>query len=281
MSTLPKITIVTPSYNQGRYLEETIRSVLGQGYPNLEYIVMDGGSNDGSIDIIRRYEHHLAYWQSQPDSGQADAIDKGFAKANGEIIGWLNSDDFLMPGCLSIVARKFALDEGAVAVSGRCICVDASGEPTNVYIPGKRSWKGMLFLGQGLAQMATFWKRQAWHAVGALNTSLRFSFDYDLFIRLRRFGEIAIVPNYLAASRLHPLSKTSTMQDISRIEKRLVQQKYGLKGYVPTRVSYIIRRLHLYKRVQNILVWQRDKSKLKQICTQWAMQLSQSKFTLL
>jgi len=264
MSTnLPKISIVTPSYNQGRYLEQTILSVLGQQYPNLEYIIMDGGSSDNSVEIIERYADKLAYWQSKPDHGQADAIAKGFEMATGEILGWLNSDDFLMPGCLSIVASKFPRENSTVALAGRIVFINPDSRPLTVGLPKRRTWKNMLLWGHGLPQMATFWTREAYLHAGGLDTSLQFSFDADLFVKLRRIGEIAITSDYLAAFRLHPGSKTSTMQKIARTEEQLILERYGKGSF--SFISRIVRRVRLYNRIKNRLTWERDKAKLREI----------------
>src|SRR5512134_129792 len=126
--TSPKISIVTPSFNQGKYLERTIRSVIEQDYPNLEYIIIDGGSTDESVEIIRKYEKHLAYWVSEPDRGQSHAINKGFDRATGEIFGWLNSDDWYVPGALKAVAEAFAANPEAGAVVGAGEMVDEEGK---------------------------------------------------------------------------------------------------------------------------------------------------------
>lgn len=128
MPSLPKISIVTPSYNQAQFLEETILSVLKQDYPNLEYIIMDGGSTDGSVDIIRKYEDKLAYWVSKPDKGQADAIYRGFEKSTGEILGWINSDDYYLPGAFNAVGRFFQLKPTTKFLVGNVLIVDSKGK---------------------------------------------------------------------------------------------------------------------------------------------------------
>jgi len=260
---LPKISIVTPSYNQGRYLEQTIRSVLGQQYPNLEYIIMDGGSTDNSVEIIKRYADKLAYWQSKRDRGQADAIAQGFAMSTGAILGWLNSDDLLLPDCLFSVAHKFPQNGTIVALAGRCILIGTSGEPLKVSLPIRRTWTDMLFYGHGLIQMATFWTRTAYDQVGGLDISLQFGFDAELFVKLRRLGEIAITSDYLAAFRLHPSSKTSTMQNIYQIEKQLIRERFG-KGSLPS-VSRMFQRIRFSKRIRDRLAWEKDKAQVRKL----------------
>jgi len=260
---LPKITIVTPSYNQGQYLEQTILSIINQQYPNLEYLVMDGGSTDNSIEIIKRYADRLAYWQSKPDGGQASAIAKGFEMASGTILGWLNSDDLLLPDCLSTVANKFPQDGKIVALAGRCIITGPSGEPLKVNLPIKRTWAKMLFYGHGLSQMSTFWTRTAYEQAGGLDISLQFGFDADLFIKLRRLGEIVITSDYLAAFRLHPSSKTSTMQNIYQIEKQLIRERFGKGSFAS--ISRMFQRIKFSQRMRDRLAWEKDKAQVRKI----------------
>ncbi|MHC4293874.1 MAG: glycosyltransferase family 2 protein, partial [Planctomycetota bacterium] len=210
MEKLPKITIVTPSYNQGDYLEQTIRSILEQDYPNLEYIIMDGGSSDNSVEIIKRYANKLAHWQSERDEGQSDAIAKGFEMSTGEILGWINSDDFLLPDALKSVGEAFSINKDAVMLAGQCVYTEAGCIPICVKIPVNKSFKEMIFWGTDFGQMSTFWKKDAYQRAGGMDTSLDLSFDYDLFLRLRKVGPMNIIPKYLAACRCHQTRKTAT-----------------------------------------------------------------------
>lgn len=263
---LPKITIVTPSYNQGQYLKETILSVLGQQYPNLEYIIMDGGSTDNSVEIIKRYSSRLSHWESGPDKGQAAAIAKGFAISSGTILGWLNSDDMLMPKALVNVAEAFLRSSEICAVTGRCAVIDAQGKPFAVNIPAIRSWKSMLYLGAGLAQMGTFWKRSAYNEVGQLDTEMYFSFDADLFLRLRKYGRIKQVSDYLAAYRVHKDSKTANSQQIMRAENRLIQKRYANMSDFTMKLSSVAKRLCPVRKICNKVFWYRDRHKLVDLC---------------
>jgi glycosyltransferase involved in cell wall biosynthesis len=262
----PKISIVTPSYNQGQFLERTILSVLNQGYSNLEYLILDGGSSDGSVEIIRRYADKLTYWKSAPDKGQSAAIADGFALASGDIIGWLNSDDMLMPNALINVANAFLAAPEICAVTGRCVIIDTDGKPFAVSIPIIRCWRSMLYLGSGFYQMATFWKKSAYEAVGQLNAEMYFSFDADLFLRLRKYGQIEAINSYLAAYRSHKRSKTTNNQRIMRAENRMIQKKYSNVNDITVILSHVAKRLRPVQRIRNRVFWYRDKHKLIELC---------------
>lgn len=201
----PKITVVTPSYNQGKYLEETLRSVLLQGYPDLEYIVIDGGSTDCSAEIVKKYEPSLAYRLCEPDRGQAEAINKGLVRATGEIFNWINSDDLLLPGTLQAIA---AAAEDHHAVAGNVIHFDATGRETLV-AQSHLTARGLIYP-KVVFQQSGLWLRPSLiRACGGINTNLRYIFDWDLVIRyLAFFPDVTYVDHPVARFRLHSASKT-------------------------------------------------------------------------
>jgi glycosyltransferase involved in cell wall biosynthesis len=216
---LPKISVVTPSFKQAPFLEDTIRSVLSQGYPDLEYIVMDGGSMDGSIEIIRKYADLLAHWESAKDEGQAAAIRSGFARANGEIFGWLNSDDTLAPGTLRKVGEFFAAHPDVDLVYGDLNLVDEKGKPLYTARPLLRL--GILvFENAFVPQQAMYWRRSLYDRVGGVDPSLRFAMDFDLVIRFLLGGaSVRKLPGVLANYRWHSAAKSSTIRDV--LEKEI------------------------------------------------------------
>ncbi len=200
-----KITVVTPSFNQAEYLEQTILSVLGQGCENLEYIIMDGGSTDGSAEIIRKYEDRLAYWVSEKDGGQSAAINAGFARATGDVLCWLNSDDFYLPGTLGHVVEKFA--EGADLVYGSCFSFWEGGERCliNRAVP---EGELKLSLRADLVQPSCFWTRELWERTGKLDEAFHFGFDWEWFQRASQAGKFVRTPRLLSAYRFHAAHKS-------------------------------------------------------------------------
>jgi glycosyltransferase involved in cell wall biosynthesis len=225
---LPRITVVTPSFNQASFLEETILSVLGQGYPDLEYMITDGGSTDGSGEIIRRHEAHLAYWVSEPDQGQYHALQKGFARATGELLGWLNSDDLYLPDALMAVGRAYAEHPGT-CVAGPVLNLDMrSGREETIHQHGINFENLVQFwqLKYGWHQPGFFFPRSAYELVGGMNGSLSYAMDYDLVCRLLQGHSVTYVPEPLAKFRLHDTSKTCTMARDMLMEVSSVSRRY-------------------------------------------------------
>jgi glycosyltransferase involved in cell wall biosynthesis len=226
MTNWPKISIVTPSYNQGVYLEETIRSVLDQNYQNLEYIVIDGGSTDGSVEVIKKYSSQLAYWVSEKDKGQTDALNKGFHRATGEIVGWLNSDDTYIAGTLRAVAEAFKADTDVDFVFGNKFAVDENQNVIREDRHTKFSFASWILLGSTLSQCASFWKRNLFEKYGYLDDSLQFSMDYEFFCRIGRQIKTKHIRKPLANFRWHPTSKSSTISDVGIAEYNRIREKY-------------------------------------------------------
>lgn len=209
-ATLPRISLVTCSYQQARFLDQAIRSVRAQQYPNLEYIAIDGGSTDGSADIIARHADIMSYWVSEPDRGQTDALMKGFERSSGEICGWLCSDDLLLPGALERVGRYFREHPKVDAVFGDSIWIDADGKP----LRPKREMSFNRFVclhdHNFVPQPSMFWRRSLYDAVGGLCRDFDMAMDQDLWLRFSAVTRIAHIPHYLACMRLYAEQKTSS-----------------------------------------------------------------------
>ena len=205
----PKISVVTPSYNQGRFIEETIRSVLLQGYPNLEYIMIDGGSTDGSVDTIKRYEPWLASWVSERDRGQSHAINKGIQRATGEILFWLNSDDLCLPDSFHRVAGVFHENRQARIVTGQARLIDRNGGVVGELRSSFSDWEEAVTNPRNsVRQISTFFSRSLFTELGLIDEGLHIAMDTELMVRFTRFHPPLTLNEYLAAYRTHPDAKT-------------------------------------------------------------------------
>jgi GT2 family glycosyltransferase len=215
----PTISIVTPSFGQGHFLERTLYSVVNQNYPTLEYVVQDGGSTDDTVDVLRRFEGSLSDWASEPDDGQSDAINRGFARTSGEIMAYLNSDDLLLPGALAYVARYFAEHPDVDVLYGHRLMIDEHDGHIGSQILPRHDDKELTLL-DFVPQETLFWRRTAWDAAGGqIDASLRFAMDWDLLLRLRESGaKIVRVPRLLGAFRVHEEQKTATWFDQCLLE---------------------------------------------------------------
>ncbi len=224
MSDLPLFSIITPSYNQARFLEATLRSVVEQDYPNVEYLVVDGGSTDGSVDIIRRYSPHITWWVSEKDSGQSEAINKGMRRARGEFVGWLNSDDIYQPGALTAAMAAFRSNPDAAVVYGDAIAMDADGRSFNVMHAGQYSLLDLLTF-KIICQPAAFMRRSVLEQVNFLNPDYHLLMDHLLWINLAQVAPIVYVPQVWAAARYHDQAKNRTRgADYGREAKLLIDQ---------------------------------------------------------
>lgn len=251
MAALPKISIVTPSFNQGHFLEETIRSVLDQRYPNLEYIIVDGGSKDHSVDIIKRHADKLAWWVSEPDRGQAHAINKGLARATGDIVGYLNSDDLHAPDTLSEVARRFQADASLNWLTGTCLFF-GQGVESCLMKPDPKPDLASWLVTNRITQPGTFWRRTVIEQCGPFDEQYRCSFDYEYWVRLISRGYRCVpVDRQFSSFRLHATSKTVAEGSRFTQEDERIRQHY-LAGMAPAEQKRFHRLLKKGQGIQTI-----------------------------
>ncbi len=226
-----KVSIVTPSFNQGRFLEETISSVLDQDYPNFQYIIQDGGSTDHSVEIINHHAKNLKYWTSAPDKGQADAINLGFAQSDGEIMAWLNADDILLPGAISIVAQYFQDHPQTDVVYGHRVVINQSSNEVGRWILPKHRASALLWRDY-VPQETMFWRRSLWDRVGGqVRSDYQFAMDWELISRFHTAGaRFDRLPHFLACFRTHDTQKSLTQRvevgelEFSQIRQTLLQR---------------------------------------------------------
>ena len=246
-SRTPKISIVTCSYQQGRFLDAAMRSVLDQRYANLEYIVIDGGSSDESAAVIRSRQDALSYWVSEPDRGQTHALIKGFSRASGEIQGWLCSDDLLLPGALARVARFFGDHPDVDAVYGDSLWIDAGGD----YIRPKREMRFsrfvLLFDHNYISQPSMFWRRRLYQRVWGLDPHFNLAMDADLWERFSRHTRIAHLPAYLSCMRYYAEQKTRALRPQGRLEDAAIRARSPLARF--PRLAPVLRGLARAQRI--------------------------------
>lgn len=250
--TLPKVSIITPSYNQAAFLERTILSVLEQDYPNLEYIIIDGGSSDNSKEIIQKYAERLAYWQSRKDKGQTDAINQGFARASGEVFAWLNSDDVLYPGAISAAIGQLLKHPEIGMVYGDCDWINADDEVIGRFPAAQTDLKKLRRGYVHIPQQASFFRAELWRKVAPLDDSFYFAMDYDLWTRLAAQKPLLYVQQVWAGFRLHEGAKSIAEDDRCWPEMLRVHYRDGGKKFSHFTFKYWIRKL-----VQPLWIWLR------------------------
>ena len=228
---LPKISIITPSLNQEMFLEKTILSVLQQDYPNLEYIIIDGGSSDDSVGIIKKYEECLSYWVSEIDSGQANAINKGFIQSTGDALNWLNSDDLLVPGALRAVGETYLKFPKSELVFGDFDIIDKQGQLIFTRKSPFYNFRQLVYGRQLSSQPAVFFKRQVLEKIGYLNEKLNFCMDLEFWIRAARMRcPFRQIKKTLASTRLHGSAKTTLLQNVLQKEHKSILNRYRRLG---------------------------------------------------
>jgi glycosyltransferase involved in cell wall biosynthesis len=249
-----KVSIVTPSYNQVAYLEATMCSVLEQTHPDIEYIVVDGGSTDGSAGIIRGYADRLAWWVSEADNGQTDAINKGFAHASGDIFAWLNSDDLYKTGTVAEAVACLEAHPEAAMVYGDADFIDEKGSVIGNFPARQTDYRRLRQGYVHIPQQAAFFRADLWRKVAPLDPSFYFAMDYDLWVRLAALAPLVYVPRLWASFRLHSLGKTVAADDRCWPEMLRVHRREGGSWFSIIFARYCLRRL-----VAPYINWKRRK----------------------
>jgi glycosyltransferase involved in cell wall biosynthesis len=239
----PMVTIVTPSFNQAPFLEATLRSVFDQDYHPIETMVVDGGSTDGSLAIIQKYASQLAWWVSEKDRGQTDAINKGFARARGKIMAWLNSDDTYEPGAIRAAVAYLQAHPETGMVYGDCNFIDAAGKVIGRFPAAQTDFNRLRQGYVHIPQQASFWRAELWRKVGPLDPSFYFAMDYDLWVRLARTNKLDYNPQLWANFRLHGSGKTVTADDRCWPEMLRVHYRDGGSVFARIVAKYYIRKL--------------------------------------
>ncbi|HLA05869.1 MAG TPA: glycosyltransferase family 2 protein [Anaerolineales bacterium] len=240
---LPRVSIVTPSFNQAQYIESTIQSVLVQDYPQIEYLIVDGSSTDNTVDIIKKYQGQLAWWVSEKDQGQTDAINKGFARASGDILAWINSDDTYEPGAVRLAANYLMEHPEVGMVYGDCNFINAEGRVIGRFASAQTNYR---MLRQGyvhIPQQTMFFRGELWRQVGPLDPSFYFAMDYDLWTRISAQTGIKYIPQTWANFRLHTTGKTIVADDRCWPEMIRVHYRDGGSFFSIIVAKYYIRRL--------------------------------------
>lgn len=248
------ISIVTPSYNQAAYIEETLRSVLAQEYPHLEYLIVDGGSTDGTVEILKKYQDQLTGWTSEPDRGQTDAINKGFARARGEILAWLNSDDTYEPGAVAAAVKYLQEHPQVGMVYGDCNYINESGAVIGKFRAAQTNYRLLRRGYTHIPQQTMFFRAELWKRLGPLDPSFYFAMDYDLWTRIARHAEIKYVPQTWANFRLHTSGKSLLADERCWPEMLNVHYRDGGSSF-----SVMVAKYHLRKWLAPLWNWRKRK----------------------
>lgn len=255
----PLVSIITPSFNQAKFLRRTMESVLSQDYPNLEYILIDGGSTDGSLEIIREYADQLAFWESIPDQGQTDAINKGFSRARGKYLAWINSDDVYQPGAISEAVDYLENHPEVGMVYGDCTFIDGEDRPIGTFPAAQTDYNRLRRGYVHIPQQASFFRADLWQQVGPLDPDFFFAMDYDLWVRLAKVSPLVYLPGREWASfRLHGDAKTIAADARCWPEMLQVHFREGGRWFSPIVLKYYLRKL-----AAPLINWQRKRKTTK------------------
>ena len=244
---IPALTLVTPSFNQGVFLLRTMRSVIDQNYPNLEYVIQDGGSTDGTVELLTGMDFHVTRWESTADRGQSHAINKGFQNTTGDIMGWINSDDILLPGALAFVARYFSLNPHIDVVYGHRLLIDEHDAEIGTWLMPRHE-DSILYWADFIPQETMFWRRRIWdRAGGRIDESFQFAMDWELILRFHHAGaKFARLPRFLGGFRVHANQKTSASIGLLGLKEMGILRRREL-GRTPTKseIDKVIRNYQL------------------------------------
>jgi glycosyltransferase involved in cell wall biosynthesis len=248
------VSIVTPSYNQDRYIEKTIQSVLSQDYSQIEYMIVDGGSTDSTLNVIKKYEDRLAWWVSEKDKGQTDAINKGFVRARGDILAWINSDDTYEPGAVTAAVNYMQLHPEVGMVYGDCSYIDEAGTVIGKFSASQTNYKLLRRGYTHIPQQTMFFRADLWRQVGPLDASFYFAMDYDLWTRIAARTQIKYIPQLWANFRLHTSGKTILADDYCWPEMMRVHYRDGGSFF-----SVLVAKYYARKFMAPLWNWRRRK----------------------
>ncbi len=250
-----KISVISPSYNQGHFLKTNILSILEQNYPSVEHIIIDGGSTDTTVDILKSFDDHITYWVSEPDRGQSDALNKGLAQATGEIIGWQNSDDFYLPGAFHLVGKIMGDNPAIDVLYGDFLYVDEEEK----FVGSKKyapcfDIREYLYVGANISNQSVFFRRSALKRAGGFDVDLHLAMDFDLFLRLASFANFKHVRAYLGGYRVHGEQKGQTLTGENAVEYKILREKMGISvdEKIPWKAQYRGRKFY-YRTRRNLL----------------------------